>query len=111
MIGTSQPKVMGDFYTKVLGIKPSMEDDSYSGWLVGDSFLTVGLHSEISGKAKEPARVILNIETEDVKGEFERMKAAGATVVKEPYEMQGAWIATLSDPDGNYFQLMTPWKG
>lgn len=20
------------------------------------------------------------------------------------------WIATFSDPDGNYFQLMTPWE-
>ena len=44
--------------------------------------------------------------------EFERIKAIdGAKVVKEPYEMQGSWIATLSDPDGNYFQLMTPWEG
>jgi predicted enzyme related to lactoylglutathione lyase len=22
--------------------------------------------------------------------------------------MEGAWIATLADPDGNYFQLVTP---
>jgi len=43
--------------------------------------------------------------------EFARMKLTGAKVVKEPYEMGGGWIATLSDPDGNYFQLMTPWKG
>ncbi len=39
------------------------------------------------------------------------MKAAGAVVIKEPYEMQGMWIATLADPDGNYFQLMSPWEG
>jgi predicted enzyme related to lactoylglutathione lyase len=36
------------------------------------------------------------------------MKAAGAVVIKEPYDMQGGWIATLADPDGNYFQLVTP---
>ena len=43
--------------------------------------------------------------------EFDRLKAAGAIVVKEPYnfeEYPDAWIATLADPDGNYFQLMTP---
>ena len=40
--------------------------------------------------------------------EFERIKAAGATVIREPYEMGGGWIATLADPDGNYFQLVTP---
>ena len=39
------------------------------------------------------------------------MKAAGAIVVTEPYGFDGypdAMIATLEDPDGNYFQLMTP---
>jgi predicted enzyme related to lactoylglutathione lyase len=29
-------------------------------------------------------------------------------VIKEPYEMEGGWIATLADPDGNYFQLVSP---
>jgi predicted enzyme related to lactoylglutathione lyase len=49
-----------------------------------------------------------------VKGDFERLKAAGAEVVREPYSPEGmpegteAWIATLADPDGNYFQLMSP---
>ena len=46
-----------------------------------------------------------------MKGDFERLKAAGATVVREPYtfdEAPEAWIATLSDPDDNYFQLVSP---
>jgi predicted enzyme related to lactoylglutathione lyase len=51
---------------------------------------------------------MFNFETTEVKEEFERIKAAGATVIREPYEMGGGWIATLADPDGNYFQLVTP---
>jgi predicted enzyme related to lactoylglutathione lyase len=46
-----------------------------------------------------------------VQGDFGRMKAAGATVVTEPYGFEGSEgssIATFSDPDGNYFQLMSP---
>jgi predicted enzyme related to lactoylglutathione lyase len=57
--------------------------------------------------------MIWNIEDEDVKGTFERFKAAGATVIREPYEMEGAEgyeIATFEDPDGNYFQLTTPYE-
>ena len=49
--------------------------------------------------------------TPDVQGEFDRMKAAGAIVVREPYEFEqapGSSIATFEDPDDNYFQLMTP---
>ena len=52
-----------------------------------------------------------NIVTPDVQKEFDRMKAAGGIVVAEPYEFEqapGSKIATFEDPDGNYFQLMTP---
>lgn len=62
----------------------------------------------MGGNAKDPGRVMFNLETAQVKEEFERMKALGAQVVREPYEIGDGWIATLADPDGNYFQLMTP---
>ena len=110
MIGTSDPKKLADFYEKVLEKKPDMEDGGWYGWSIGGTYLSIGEHSEVKGQAKEPQRIILNLETEDVKGEFERIKATGATVVKEPYEIGGAWIATFADPDGNYFQLMPPWE-
>lgn len=109
MVGSMQPKA-SEFYRNVFDKAPDMEDGSWSGWLVGSIFFSVGQHSEAQGKSKDPVRIILNFETTEVKKEFERIKQIeGATVVKEPYEMQGAWIATLADPDGNYFQLMTPW--
>lgn len=105
-----QPKVLADFYKKVFDKNPDMEEGGYSGWLVGNAFFTVGEHSEAKGKSKEPARVIFNLETNEVKKESERIKQIGAEMIKEPYEMGEAWIATFADPDGNYFQLMTPWK-
>jgi predicted enzyme related to lactoylglutathione lyase len=51
---------------------------------------------------------MFNFETSQVKEEFDRIKSIGAKVIREPYEMGGGWIATLADPDGNYFQLVTP---
>lgn len=36
------------------------------------------------------------------------MKTLGAVVIKAPYEMGSGLIATLADPDGNFFQLITP---
>lgn len=109
MIGTHQVKILAEFYEKILTKKPDMEEGGWYGWQIGSAFLSIGEHSEVKGKAKEPQRVILNFETTEVKEEFERMKELGATVIKEPYEIGGAWIATLADPDGNYFQLMPPW--
>lgn len=110
MIGTHQPKILASFYEKVLGREADWDDGDWTGWKIGSANLTIGPHSEVKGKAKEPQRVIFNFETKDVKKEFARMKKAGAKVVAEPYEMGGGWIATLADPDGNYFQLMTPWE-
>jgi predicted enzyme related to lactoylglutathione lyase len=110
MIGSAQPEVLGEFYTQVLDRAPDMKEGGWYGWLVGASWLSIGQHSEVRDRAKEPQRVILNFETKDVPGEFERIKTAGSTVVKEPYELQGMWIATFADPDGNYFQLMSPWE-
>lgn len=111
LIGSHQPKVLGEFYEKVLGKYPDMADEEWCGWKVGNTFLSIGPHSEVKGKAKEPARMMFNFETTEVKKEFDRIKKTGATVIKEPYEMQNMWIATFADPDGNYFQLVTPWEG
>jgi predicted enzyme related to lactoylglutathione lyase len=83
-------------------------ENGFFGWQVGSSYFSVLDHSEMGGKAKDPGRVMLNFETSQVKEEFERIKALGAIVIRAPYEMGGGWIATLADPDGNYFQLVTP---
>ncbi len=110
MIGTSQPKVMAEFYEKVFAKKPDMVEGDWYGWSVGNTFFSIGAHSEVNGKSKDASRIIVNFETKEVKEEFERIKALGAQVIKEPYQMETAWIATLADSDGNYFQLMTPWE-
>lgn len=110
MIGTMQEKPMVAFYQGVLGKPPEMEDEKegFHGWQVGDTYFSILRHSEMKGKSKEGGRVMLNFETTQVKEEFQRVKGLGASVIAEPYEMGGGWIATLADPDGNYFQLVTP---
>lgn len=109
LIGSANPKALTDYYTKVFG-KPVWDEGDFVGWQIGSGFVTVGPHDQVKGKNPDPGRILWNIETSDVKGEFERLKAAGATVVQEPYQPREAtdmWIATFSDPDNNYFQLMS----
>ena len=110
LIGTDDPQRLTDYYRKLFG-KPTYEDGGYTTWQIGSGYISVGAHSEVTGKSTHPGRIIWNIETRDVQAEFDRMKAAGAIVIKEPYGFEGypdAMIATLADPDDNYFQLMTP---
>lgn len=112
MIGTSQIKAMADFYEAVFEKPADMVEGEWHGWSVGEMFFSVGSHSEVTGQSKEPQRIMFNFETSEIQAEFDRIKEIdGGTVVKEPYEMgEGMHIATIADPDGNYFQLMTPWK-
>ena len=110
LIGSEEPARLAAYYTKLLG-EPTWNDGGYTTWMIGAGAVSIGPHSEVHGTNAEPGRLIWNIETSDVQAEFDRMTAAGATVVREPYGFEdapGALIATLSDPDGNYFQLMTP---
>lgn len=110
LIGSEDPRALVDYYTKLFGA-PGFQAGGYAGWQIGSGFVTIGPHSEVHGKNVAPGRLIWNIETTDVAGQFARLKAAGALVVREPYEFEGApgsAIATLADPDGNYFQLVTP---
>jgi predicted enzyme related to lactoylglutathione lyase len=110
LIGSDDPARLITFYTKLFG-EPRYKDESYSSWVIGSGAVTVGAHDQVHGPNQEPGRIIWNIESPDVKADFERFRDAGATVVREPYsfdQFPDTWIATLADPDGNYFQLQTP---
>jgi predicted enzyme related to lactoylglutathione lyase len=109
LIGSENPQQLVDYYTRLLG-EPTFNEGGYTGWQIGSGSVTIGHHSEVQGKSAHPGRIIWNIESADVRGDFERFKAAGAIVVREPYGFEGqeGLIATLADPDDNYFQLASP---
>ncbi len=111
LIGSADPERLADYYRKLFG-EPMYAEGGYTVWQLGSGVVSIGPHSEVHGQNAEPGRIIWNIETTEVQAEFDRMKAAGAIVVREPYEfegMPGSAIATLADPDNNYFQLTTPY--
>jgi predicted enzyme related to lactoylglutathione lyase len=112
LVFSEGPKKLAEFYEKVLQKAADFEDEGYYGFSAGSTFLMLGPHQKVKGRSPNPERLIFNFETDDVKGEFARIRDLGAEVVAEPYQMEGSngWIATFADPDGNYFQLMTPWE-
>ena|SRR5688500_1750346 len=112
LIGSEDPQPLVEYYTRLFG-EPAWSEGGYTGWQLGGGSVTVSRHDQVSGKSAHPGRIIWNIESDDVKADFERFKAAGATVISEPYTMgetpeEGGAIATFADPDGNYFQLVSP---
>lgn len=113
LLFSENPGKLADFYKKVFDAKPGWEQDNYTGWMLGSSTIMVGPHDKVKGENKNPERFMFNLETEDVAGEFERIRKLGAKVIAEPYhpgEEPEMWLATFADPDGNYFQLASPMK-
>ena len=114
LVFSEDPKKLSEFYGKVFQKEPEWDQGGYTGYMVGSAFLTIGPHDKVKGKNKSPERIMINLETKEVKEEFERIKKIGAKVIAEPYSMgddeSNGLIATFADPDGNFFQLLTPWK-
>jgi predicted enzyme related to lactoylglutathione lyase len=113
LIFSEAPERLVDFYRRMLAREPKWQEGGFSGFEEGACALLIGPHSEVHGQSKNPERIMFNFDTNDVKGEFERMKGLGAKVIAEPYHMgddQDFLIATLADPDGNYFQVVSPMK-
>lgn len=109
LIGSEHPEQLVTYYTRLFG-EPTWNEGGYTGWMLGSGAVTVGPHDQVKGKNATPGRIIWNIESPDVQADFERFRSAGAIVIREPYGFEGqeGLIATLADPDDNYFQLMSP---
>jgi predicted enzyme related to lactoylglutathione lyase len=113
LLFSQNPQKLTEFYSQVFGKKPEWHEGDYTGWMVGNAFVTIGPHDKVKGKNPNPERFMINLETPEVDTEFDRIKQLGAKVIAEPYhpgEDSNMWIATFADPDNNYFQLMTPMK-
>lgn len=113
LLFSEKPKELAKFYQKVFGYKPAWSGGDFVGFDVGGGFVGIGRHDKVSGKSKNPERLMLGFEAANVQKEFERIKGLGAKVVQVPYhpdENSEMSIATFSDPDGNYFQIQSKMK-
>jgi predicted enzyme related to lactoylglutathione lyase len=106
-IGSEEPKALIEYYRALFGT-PFIERGGYASWMLEGNMITVGPHTDVKGKNPSPGRVMWSLMSGDIKADYERYKAAGATVVRELYQDPDApfMIATFSDPDDNYFQIV-----
>ena len=106
------------FYTEVLGFakKSDFSNGPYR-WLTVASAeesegteLQLALNDNPAGKAYQQAIFQLgqpaaNFFTDDVKGDYERIKARGAEFTMPPTDTYGSTIAMLKDTCGNVIQI------
>ena len=94
------------FYRDVLGLQVSAESPQLAvlGGTTGPS-LSLGTHSEVKGRAQDPFRHIVKLDSEDLDADYARLRAAGVEFIDPPASPKGMRFFTLLDPDGNVVQL------
>src|SRR5262245_29804601 len=94
------------FYRNILGLEVTSETPGFV--VLGGVWL--GTHSEVHGNA-DPARHMIGLTSNDLTGDWKRLKDAGVEFVEDPTDYGTVRIATLKDPDGNLVQLLQSSRG
>jgi hypothetical protein len=97
-IGSEDADRLADHCTKLFG-EPDWHEGGFTGWRLGSGWLMVGAHDQVHGRNREPGRLIFDIESADMSGDQARLRAAGATVVREPYRADEAESTRDMDRD------------
>jgi predicted enzyme related to lactoylglutathione lyase len=106
------------FYTEVLGLakKADFSNGPYR-WLTvaspdepNGTELQLALNNNPAAKTYQQAmfqqgQTAINFLTDDIKADYERIKARGAEFAKPPTDVHGATIAQLNDTCGNLIQI------
>lgn len=113
LIGSENATKLAKFYRETLGLKQTgefeMGDKGEMCYMFekGNVSLAIMDHSEVKGKSKNPERIIINFEVDDIEKEVGRLKKTKVKQKQEIYHIEGyGYVSTFVDPDGNFFQLV-----
>ncbi len=113
LLGSPNSTKLAKFYRETVGLKQTMEMEmsdkgemAYGFEFKGTNFVVLD-HSKVKTKSKQPERMIVNFEVDDIEAEVKRLKKAKVKVKQNIYHVEGyGLIATFIDTDGNYFQFV-----
>ena len=102
LLGSDNVDEMKTWYRRAFDV----QENAMGAFELGAVQLFVETHSEISGRAKDPARCIINLDVDDARGLTDHLKDLGAVFVRKLEQEPFGLIATVADPDGNYLQVI-----
>lgn len=107
IIWTDNLERMVAFYRDTLGLPVHSIHRDFAAFEIGGMRFSVGLHSEVHGRARDPYRMMAHLGTNDIQATYSRLQEAGIEFLRQPErEEWGGWVATFYDPDGNLLQLL-----
>lgn len=106
-INSEQPKELLRFYSDVVGLPRHPDENRESTLVAAGVEIVFDTHSEVRGRAPQPARHLLNLFVDDLAAEQQRIESYGVQFIRKAgREYWGALISTFADPDGNFCQLI-----
>jgi catechol 2,3-dioxygenase-like lactoylglutathione lyase family enzyme len=97
---------MRAFYAETLGMRPRSDRLGFVNFELGGARLTVAVHGEVSGAARDPLRIMVNLAVDGLDEMHRRLVEEDVPCLRPPErESWGGRVATYTDPDGNVVQL------
>ena len=96
---------MRAFYAETLGMRPRSDRLGFVNFELGGARLTVAVHGEVSGPARDPLRIMVNLAVDGLDEMHRRLIEKEVPCLRPRSGELGRAVATYTDPDGNVVQL------
>ena len=107
IIWTEKLSNLLSFYELILNSKVHKLKNTSAYFIYNDFRIYISEHSEIFGNSKEPNRMIINLETDDIQSEYNRLINLNINFIRKPeIEKWGGKVATFEDPENNRINLI-----
>lgn len=106
LIGSTNVPALKAWYLEAFDV----EENAMGGLELGGAALFIEEHSDVSGAAKEPARIIMNFGVDDCRSLGEHFESMGATWIRKVEDAPFGVVGTVADPGGNYVNFIQ-WGG
>jgi predicted enzyme related to lactoylglutathione lyase len=106
LIGSTDVAGLKSWYSKAF----ETEENEMGAFDLGGTMIFIEEHSEVSGPAKEPARIIINLGVDDCRALGKHFETLDATWIRKVEEAPFGVVGTVADPDGNYLNFIQ-WGG
>ena len=107
ILWTDNLDAMVRFYRDALGLLVHSDHGDFVAFQVRPGVrLSVGRHAQVRGPARDPYRVMVNLQVADIHAAHQTLVRKGVPFLRLPEQEEwGGWVATFQDPDGNVLQL------
>jgi uncharacterized glyoxalase superfamily protein PhnB len=106
LLASTDPKRLRAWYAAALSPDEESTVDQYRILKFGDFYVLIDSRSDITDKNPEPGRMILNFDVDDARAVAARLDEMGVSWVAALEDRDGSLFGTVTDPDGNYVQII-----